>query len=423
VVAESMQQPPQGHLRSPWRSFFLSTSLVFLVSISILFIGLAASGQKAIEVELDTRARTLFNSIALARQWNAENGGVYVEKKPGLQPSYAKTPDIIAGNGKRYTSKNHAIMTREISDIAERGGMFQFRITSLKPLNPRNAPDAFEAESLRSFELGLREATGKDKKGGSTWYRYMAPLYVEQSCLECHGDQGYRIGDVRGGISVSFNIDRSEREIARGRWIILGLYLLTVLALLAILWRLMVSLHGRLSAAEAGVREMAITDELTGLRNRRYVVDLLTEELSRARRHGRPLSCVIFDVDHFKRVNDTYGHATGDEVLRAISAAAQDECRESDALSRYGGDEFLIVLPETAPDGARVVCERIRQSIARVGIEHEGGRIAVTASFGAVTITPPLGRGIPDAEALLKWADDVLYRAKDAGRNCVSTAA
>ncbi|HTU02665.1 MAG TPA: hypothetical protein VMG58_12645, partial [Candidatus Sulfotelmatobacter sp.] len=111
-----MQEPPRSRLRSPWGSFFLGISLVFLVSVSVLFIGIAANGQKAIEVELDTRARTLFNSIALARQWNSENGGVYVEKKPGLQPNpYVKTPDVIAGNGKRYTSKNHAIMTREIS--------------------------------------------------------------------------------------------------------------------------------------------------------------------------------------------------------------------------------------------------------------------------------------------------------------------
>jgi diguanylate cyclase (GGDEF)-like protein len=409
---------------SPWRSFLVNVSLIVVLSVSALFMTIVANDQKAIEVELETRARTLFNSIVLAREWNAAYGGVYVERTPEMQPNpYLKTPDVEGKDGKTYTSKNHALMTREISEIAEREGAFRFHITSTRPLNPRNAPDAFEARALQSFEEGERESTARATKDGSTWYRYMAPLYVERSCLECHAEQGYRVGDVRGGISVSFNIDGAERAAARSRWITIGLYVLTVLALLAILWRLVTLLHRRLAAAEARIREMAITDDLTGLRNRRYILNLLTDELARALRYGRPLSCVMFDVDHFKRINDTYGHLVGDAVLSAVSAAARGQCRQSDVLGRYGGEEFLLILPETTAEGARAMGERIRQAIESLRVEHGGELLAVTASFGAATVAPVVEADVSDPRAVLKRADDALYRAKDAGRNRVESAA
>jgi diguanylate cyclase (GGDEF)-like protein len=359
-----------GELRagSPWRSFLVNLSLIVVISVSALFVLIVANDRKATELELQNRARTLFNSILLAREWNASYGGVYVERTPGMQSNpYLKT------------------------------------------------------EALRSFERGKAEATGRSIRDGSTWYRYMAPLFVDSSCLECHAHQGYQLGDVRGGISVSFNIDGDERAGARNRWIIIGLYVLTVLVLLAILWRLVTLMQGRLAAAEARIREMAITDDLTGLRNRRYILGLLTDELARALRYGRPLSCVMFDVDHFKRINDTYGHVAGDAVLSAISAAARAQCRHSDALGRYGGEEFLLILPETTAEGARSMGERIRQAIEDLRIEHAGAVLTVTASFGSTTVLPVAEADVSDPKAVLKRADDALYRAKYAGRNRVES--
>jgi diguanylate cyclase (GGDEF)-like protein len=407
---------------SPWKSFFLTVSLIVVLSVSVLFIGIAANDQRAIEAELDTRAHTIVDSIRLAREWNARYGGVYVERAPGSESNpYVKAPDIEAGNGKTYTSKNHALMTREISEIAEREGSFRFRIASLKPLNPRNAPDAFEAAALRSFETGTKAVAGRATKDGSIWYRYMAPLYVEESCLECHAEQGYRVGDVRGGVSVSFNIDQAARAVARSRWMTIVLYVLTVLVLLGILWRLVSLLQRRLASAEARIRHMAVTDALTGLKNRRYLVQVLRSEFVRSRRYGSPISCVMFDVDHFKRVNDTHGHDAGDAVLKALAAATRDLCRDSDALGRYGGEEFLMILPETDGDGARAMGDRIRHAIEDLRVEVAGKCLGVTVSVGTATATP--GDGAFSPRVILKWADDALYRAKRAGRNRIESAA
>jgi diguanylate cyclase (GGDEF)-like protein len=402
---------------SPWRTFLVALGLVLLLAVTALFTGIAVSGQRAIDAEVEARARTLVASIVLARKWNSTHGGVYVEKRPGMRSSpWLADPDVTGGNGKTYTLKNPALMAREMSELSEGSQGFTFRITSLKPLNPANVPDAFEIEALRGFERGDPEATRRERYGESTWFRFMAPLYIEESCLACHGRQGYRIGDVRGGISVAFPVDAAEEGKAQARRVTFLLFLATLGALVLVVWRLVAGLQGRLAAAEARIREMAITDDLTGLRNRRHILHRLEEEASRSRRSGRPLTVAIFDVDLFKRVNDQHGHDAGDAVLRAVAAMAVRALRASDLVARYGGEEFLGVLPETDATGASVIAERIRAWIEAMRVDHGDAAINVTASFGLATLDPATaGKG--GEESLVKRADAALYRAKAAGRN------
>jgi len=408
---------------SPWRPFLVALGLVLLLAMGALFTGIAISGQRAIDAEVETRARTLLESIVLARRWNAGHGGVYVEKRQGVESNpWLENPDLRGPDGKTYTLRNPALMAREMAALAEGSGTFRFRITSLKPLNPKNLPDEFEATALRAFERGAPEVSRRERFDGSTWFRYMAPLHVEASCLACHGRQGYRVGEVRGGISVAFPIDAAEAGKERARWTTFLLFLATMGALVAVVWRLVAGLHGRLALAEARIREMAITDELTGLRNRRHIHARLDEELVRARRSGRPLSVAMFDVDHFKRVNDRHGHDAGDAVLRAVAAMAQRACRASDLLARYGGEEFLAVLPETDADAAGGIAERLRAWLEAMRVDHGGAAITVTASFGVATLDPA-SPGPADGAALLKRADEALYRAKGAGRNRVVNGA
>jgi diguanylate cyclase (GGDEF)-like protein len=408
---------------SPWPSFLVNLSLVFLLSLSALFAGIAANGRRAIDAEIRARARTIFASVVLARRWNALHGGVLVEKTPGMQSSpYLPSPDVTGSDGKVYTRKNPALMAREISGLAEADGAFRFRITSLQPVNPANAADPFEAEALRSFERGAKEATGRETVDGKAYFRFVAPLLVEASCLECHAAQGYRVGDVRGGISVTLNVDEAERAMARNQRLTIGLFLLTALVLTGVIWRLVSALRRRIAAAEARIREMAITDDLTGLRNRRFVLLRLGEEVSRAYRHGHALSCVLFDVDRFKEVNDLHGHAAGDAALRAIAAEALRGCRASDLLARYGGEEFLLLLPETDGAGAFAIAERLRRSLEGLRVEHAGRTLQATASFGVATLSP-FDAGPPSGpEALVRRADEALLRAKAAGRNRVERA-
>ena len=160
------------------------------------------------------------------------------------------------------------------------------------------------------------------------------------------------------------------------------------------------------------MREMAETDTLTGLANRRRTVERLTHELARAQRTERPLCLVICDVDHFKAVNDTHGHNVGDDVLRAVASELESRIRTVDLVGRWGGEEFVLVLPEAPLEGGRLVAERLRRAIA--SLELEGPARSVTISAGVVECDPKL-----PLDTLVQRADECLYDAKNAGRNRV----
>ena len=273
---------------------------------------------------------------------------------------------------------------------------------------------------LARFEDGLPEATLREVRDGTPWFRYMAPLRVQESCLECHAKQGYKVGDVRGGISVGFSMADAQGAIRHTRWAVGMTFLATAALLVLIIARLVSGLRRRLQAAEERIREMALTDELTGLANRRHINERFRKEWARAARYQRPISVVLLDVDHFKAVNDSCGHDAGDAVLRGVSRTAAAALRASDLLGRWGGEEFLALLPETEAAGARGVAERVLAEVAALREYHADRVLAVTVSAGVATWTPPGGGPDgSDAEALLKRADEALYRAKAAGRNRV----
>lgn len=414
-----MTDPAPG--RSPWRGFLVNLSLVTLLAVLVVFTGLAVSDQRAIEAELRTRGRSLVDVVVLARKWNAEHGGVFVVKRTGtVSNPYLERPDRTGDDGTLYTMKNPALMAREISELAEREGAFRFRITSLRPLNPDNAPDAFEREALERFERGATEMAAREVRRGEPWFRYMAPLRVEESCLACHAKQGYRVGDVRGGISVSFSMAEAQAAIHRTRWTVLALFFVTGALLVLVLWRLVAGLRARLAAAELRIQELARTDDLTGIANRRYLGERLREERARAARYGRPLSVALVDVDHFKTVNDAHGHAAGDAVLRGVARTVTGSLRDCDLLGRWGGEELLAILPETDAAGARSLAQRLRAAVEALRVAHDGRPHGVTVSVGIATWAPAgPGAHDPGDDALLKRADEALYRAKAAGRNRV----
>ncbi|MGZ5337506.1 MAG: diguanylate cyclase [Solirubrobacterales bacterium] len=165
--------------------------------------------------------------------------------------------------------------------------------------------------------------------------------------------------------------------------------------------------------------QQAVTDELTGLSNQRRFRELLAKETERAKRFGHRLSLLMLDLDDFKRVNDTYGHLQGDEVLRAVAEAVRAESREVDEPSRYGGEELAVALPETDAAGAFELAERIRTRIEKVKIplRNNAGSMGVTISIGV----GELGGSVDEAEDLIAAADEALYAAKRAGKNHVHT--
>ena len=184
------------------------------------------------------------------------------------------------------------------------------------------------------------------------------------------------------------------------------------------------NLESSLREANDEIRTLAVTDALTGCLNRGYLNQHLPEELKRAHRYGRPLAAVICDIDHFKAVNDTWGHPAGDAVLvefgKVLNAAIRGDL---DWVVRFGGEEFLLILPETNLEGAVRLAERIRATVAEAPIHHKGIDIPVTASFGVAELGADSQNPQQAVEDLLRRADNALYAAKEAGRNRVCSAA
>ncbi len=179
------------------------------------------------------------------------------------------------------------------------------------------------------------------------------------------------------------------------------------------------SLQRRLRQKNSELERLSMTDALTGMRTRRYLSEMLRLELMRAGRYRMPLSIWMADLDAFKQVNDEHGHGTGDEVLRAFSAAVQRTLRATDVGARWGGEEFVVLLPHTDRRGALAAAERVRSAFASEEFESpRGEKFRATVSIGVASV----GEGMEDPESLLQAADEALYRAKHTGRNRVAAA-
>lgn len=426
---------------------------------------------------LHQQALVIHQQIVLTRHWNASYGGVYVRKRPGVEtnpylykvgPSHGEAssvvPEITDTRGNVYTLRNPAMMTRELSDLSAKMADVRFHLTSLRTINPANDPDEFETQSLKEFEAGAKETSRFMELDGKHFYRFMAPLYVEPACLGCHGFQGYKAGDVRGGISLTLPIDPELGLLTASRnralfiaGVLMALAIITIVygsrylvtrplrslqrfasnigssqqlpdtmverhdevGLLAreltntnaILLAQRDELHRRTKQLEHDSQ----TDALTGLYNRRYLFSAGTRLYERWERDKTRIAVLMADVDHFKRINDEYGHQAGDQVLEQVAQAIRQQCRPYDLVVRYGGEEFLVMLATSTVGAGATTAQRIRQSIADNPVKLDGREVRVTVSIGVVE-----GSALGDFDSTLRKADDALYEAKNAGRNRVA---
>lgn len=177
--------------------------------------------------------------------------------------------------------------------------------------------------------------------------------------------------------------------------------------------------HDKIRKIQVSLEQMVVSDPLTGLHNRRYLMDRLTQEMQRADRHNEPLAFAMIDLDGFKPINDQFGHVVGDKVLRAVGGAVARCVRVSDIAARYGGDEFAIILPQTPPEGAMRVVERVLRSIGELELHDENGAgVKVTASLGLAYYPAD---DVETPEDLVHSADGALYGAKRSGKNRYSS--
>ena len=166
-------------------------------------------------------------------------------------------------------------------------------------------------------------------------------------------------------------------------------------------------------------QQLALTDALTGAVNRHHFNDVLGREITNVNDHGRPLSIMVLDIDHFKQINDTYGHVVGDEVLIMFYRTCKQAVRNTDVVARIGGEEFVIVMPNTSLDSAKQFAERLRRSIAELEIEVDGKKVSLTVSIG---VSQWHAEQFINAETFIAHADKSLYQAKNSGRNKVVVA-
>jgi diguanylate cyclase (GGDEF)-like protein/PAS domain S-box-containing protein len=262
------------------------------------------------------------------------------------------------------------------------------------------ATDLLNVRPERLMPVDLEVVVKKMRQSEEPWTRYPDPLNLRT--LD---------GEMR---SFDLTVTRLGPRGGRDRSV---LVLRDVTETVRIKKALQVS-EQRLLDANERLRRLANTDELTELPNRRSFFKALERELERSERYDQPVSVVLLDLDHFKQVNDTWGHPVGDRVLISAARAVEGICRDSDVPGRIGGEEIAVLLLQTDTVEAELVAQRIRRRIAQVDHMVPGDHINVTASFGVATSGP----GRVDVDALMAAADEALYEAKHSGRNCVVVA-
>ncbi len=372
----------------------------------------AKNGQENIALQT---ARSFFDQVVITRTWNARHGGLYAKVTKNTLPNpYLDVPmrDIKVNDNVTLTKINPAFMTRQISEVAQERDGIQFHITSLKPIRPQNKPIAIEKDFLQKFEQGVKEKGIFFQKGGKNYYFYMAPLITQKSCLKCHQWQGYKEGDVRGGISVTLPFVMHIPLLS----LLVGHILIAFVGVLGI-----VVAGKKITQAYQVMQQQAVIDALTGIPNRRSFSETLLKEIGRSRRSQEPLSVFMCDIDNFKMYNDTYGHVDGDACLQKVAKKIK-EClkRPSDFCARYGGEEFIVLLPNTSLDNAVYVAEIIRAAIEKMNISNKHSLPAgvVTLSIG---VSSTEGGTVFEPDIIVKNADEALYKAKEQGRNQVQS--
>jgi len=245
-AATGMHHPRTGRKIGLKEKFILAIVTILGLSYGLLMVYSSIEQNRLVLGLAEQQARILHKQILLTRQWVADHNGLFIIQHDGeLANPYLHHPLLKATSGETLLKRNPAMVTRELSEYAARAGFCWFRVTSLNPINPRNLPDEFERHSLLEFEHGLPEIMRISVRNGQKILRYAAPLKVESSCLTCHAEQGYRVGDIRGALSISVPITWADRMIRRNNRSILIYGLISIFAVVLVLMLLFNTLVNR----------------------------------------------------------------------------------------------------------------------------------------------------------------------------------
>ena len=417
--------------------YFTVTVIFFFTLFILKYINDTRNDYQAIsEKILYEQASTLFKNIVTLRKWNSDHGAIYVKAYNGIQPNpYLKDNHTYTKDNELLIKINPAWMTRQISELSNKKEKYYFKITSLQPVNPNNAPDNFEKTALENMKRNKSKEVYTSLENDK--FNFMGALKVEPSCLECHTTQGYNIGDTMGGLRVSIPIDNylHNMEIVDSKTELL--YLITILTSIVFILLITYTVNSiyvrelnilklnktlevkvnqrtkELKNANKKLLEISSVDFLTNIPNRRYFFEVGNKSFHLAKREKHPLSIIYIDIDHFKSINDNYGHNIGDEILKLVSSKMNKLIRKSDILARTGGEEFTILLNNTDKENAFILAEKLRTTIENSCYRDKEFEIQVTISLGI----SELQNDDEELDSIISRADKALYRAKNESRN------
>ncbi len=390
---------------------------IFIVSISIWFL-------KDTDEEMLKLARqeaiVNFKKDLAFRAWGSNHGGVYVPitKQTPPNPYLKDMPerDLITSSGKKLTLLNPAYMLRQLMDSYSDLYGVKSHLTSLRPLNIENIPSAWERKALVAFENGEKELFEVIENGTTSNLHIMRPMIAQEECLACHLNQGYALNDVLGGVSVivplqsyiaSADIEKQEIITVFILSWSLGLFVICLGGI-----RSQQRIQERIKYEEK-IWHQANFDPLTGLANRNLFMDRLDRALAYAQREKNQLAMLFIDLDRFKDVNDTRGHAVGDQLLKEASNRLKTCIRKMDTVSRLGGDEFTVILPNIDKgSSATIIANKILVELSKP-FKLNDYEAHLSASIG-ITLFPQDGE---DSGTLLKNADTAMYCAKAGGHD------
>ncbi len=416
----SLIPSPEKHSLHPFRSLLITLCLL-LLSWTGLAGGLL-SWALAVEHEntstlLQLKAEMLADHIQNLQDWIGGHGGLYIRVGGDILPNplLESLPerDFTTPTGELVTLYNSSAFLRETFKEFEAKQGTQVRLISAEPINPINLPDSWEQSGLARLDSGANQVFEMTPIDSGADYRLLRPMQLQPRCLKCHSYADATLGRIVGAVSVTLDTEsevaahnKAERVVIASHLVLWAAGIIALMSIGSWWWILLNRLE-----------RSATRDVLTGLYNRQSLMEQFAGEVERAARYGHPLSVLMLDIDHFKCVNDDYGHQAGDAVLKGLSRTLGESVRGTDVIGRYGGEEILIVCPETDAATARELAERIRATVAATPIKADSQAISITVSIGVSSFE----KGV-DVKALVKQADVALYQAKDSGRNRVCCA-
>ncbi|MEW5787899.1 MAG: diguanylate cyclase [Pseudomonadota bacterium] len=412
--------------------------LWLLILFCLVFAGLAGLFAKRTEAfaleEAQEQALNLLLTQRAVHAYvaNVQRPEIYRLQREGRLPEDYFSPALMS---RTFVARN--VMDWLNAERVARGlPPIYIKLASDNPRNPVNQADEWESGVLRQFNAGHRDEIRQVvERAGESWLFMAIPVQSNSAgCLKCHGNPGDAPGDLlnRYGDKAGFNeeIGRTRAFISlriplsaiiqEGRGQALGTLMVTFLSLaavyllIALFIRRLDEKHAIILRQNEELGRLSVTDPLTGLLNRAGFLGQLEGRVREAERYQVPLVLVMLDIDHFKSINDRYGHAVGDDVLRHVADILSRNLRRADLCCRWGGEEFLILLPMQDTAGGRASAEKLRLAVEQ-GAYPEKGRM--TASFGVA-----VHRRSEETSEWIGRADRALYEAKASGRNRVVLA-